>query len=250
MPDKPVSDPPRRGGRRPGPDSTAQPILDEARKAFATKGYAHTSLRAVGEAAGVDPAMIAYFFGSKAGLFQAAINVPISLDMPAMVEFRSSQAEPAERIARLFFSLWGDPPVAQALTAIILEAGLNSAAGQALRRFMFAYVGGPIVRELKVGDQELRLRLAVGLMLSVALQRRFDRACVFAHLTSRQLVEVVTPLLRHILTAPMPPGLPPGEDPPAAPFPFAASPPPDAAAPDTAPPSPEGGDAHDDRPDA
>ncbi|MDR1392921.1 MAG: TetR family transcriptional regulator [Bifidobacteriaceae bacterium] len=199
---------PVRPGRRPGNEPTAEVILHHAREFFAAKGYAHTSLRAVAEAARVDPAMIAYFFGSKAGLFQAAIRVPISLNMPAMIEFRASNAEPAERVARFFFSLWADPPVAQALTAIILEAGINSAAGRALRHFMWAYVGGPIMQQAKADNPEVRLRMAVGLMGGVALQRRFDRGSVLAALTLDQVVAVVGPTLRHILTAPLPDGLP------------------------------------------
>jgi AcrR family transcriptional regulator len=193
-----------RPGRRPGPDTTAQTILERAREAFSKHGYAHTSLRSVADAAGVDPAMIPYFFGSKLGLFQAAIEVPVSPDTPAIKEFRESRAEAAERIARLFFTLWETPAIADALCAIVLEAGLNSTAAQALRRFMFTYVGGPVLREMGTDHPELRLRLAVGFMASIALQRRFDRSCPLAALDVEQVVALVTPTLRQITAAPIP----------------------------------------------
>jgi AcrR family transcriptional regulator len=197
-----------RPGRRPGTSHSAEAILKQARELFAWRGYAKTSLRAVADAAKVDPALINYFFGSKAGLFQAAIDIPISLDMPAMVEFRSSKLPPAERTARFFFSLWDDPSVAQALSAMILEAGINSLAGKALRRFMFAYVGGPVVRELSCDHPETRLRMAVGLMGSVALQRRFDSSSTLTALSVDQVVKLVAPSVLHILTSPLPDDLP------------------------------------------
>jgi AcrR family transcriptional regulator len=196
-----------RPGRRPGSDTTAQTILEHARAAFSKHGYAHTSLRAVADAAGVDAAMISYFFGSKRGLFQAAIEVPIRPDTPALVEFRTSDADAPERIARLFFTLWDTPAVADSLSAILLEAGLDSAAGQALRRFMFTYVGGPVIRELGADNPEIRLRMAVGFMAAIALQRRFDPACPLAALDREQVVALVTPTLRHIVTSPIPAGV-------------------------------------------
>ncbi|MDR2452958.1 MAG: TetR family transcriptional regulator [Bifidobacteriaceae bacterium] len=196
---------PPKPGRRPGPDTTAQDILKAAREAFATRGYTQTSLRAVAEAAGVDVAMIGYFFGSKQGLFQAAIDVPISLDMPAMVELRQGRAEPAERIARFFFTLWESPELADALCAIVLEAGLNSTAARALRRFMFTHVGVPLLRELGGDQPEVRLRQIVGFMAAIALQRRFDRACLLAPLSVEELVALVAPTIRHLAAMPIPP---------------------------------------------
>ncbi|MDR2381092.1 MAG: TetR family transcriptional regulator [Bifidobacteriaceae bacterium] len=199
-----------RPGRRPGSETTAQEILAHAREVFARRGYAHTSVRSVARAAGVDPAMIHYFFGSKEGLFQAAIEIPISLDMPAMVDFRRSTADGATRIARLFIALWEDPAVAQALSSMLLEAGLQSHAAQALRRFMVTYVGNPVLRQMGADDHpETRLRLVVGLMASVAIQRRFDRSSSLAALNVDQTVDLIAPLVRHIMQVPLPASLPP-----------------------------------------
>ena len=45
-------------------------ILDVAEHAFAEKGYAPTSLRAIAAQAAVNPALITYYFGSKEKLGQ------------------------------------------------------------------------------------------------------------------------------------------------------------------------------------
>ena len=49
-------------------------ILDAAEELFAEKGYENTSLREVGEAAGLSRGTPAYFFGSKEGLYRAVLE--------------------------------------------------------------------------------------------------------------------------------------------------------------------------------
>lgn len=49
-------------------------ILDAAEAAFADFGFGGASLRAIARQAGVNQAMIAYYFGSKEGLFEAVIR--------------------------------------------------------------------------------------------------------------------------------------------------------------------------------
>ena len=58
-------------GRRPGEPETRNEILDAAEKAFARHGYAATSLREIALRAGVNAALVQYYFGSKEGLFSA-----------------------------------------------------------------------------------------------------------------------------------------------------------------------------------
>lgn len=55
---------------------TEQAILEAAREAFATTGYERTTIRAVASAAGVDPALVMQYFGSKEQLFGEAARWP------------------------------------------------------------------------------------------------------------------------------------------------------------------------------
>lgn len=63
---------PARAGRADG-DATARRILDAAGLLFATHGFAETSSKAVAQHADVSLASINYHFGSRAGLYQAAL---------------------------------------------------------------------------------------------------------------------------------------------------------------------------------
>ena len=61
-----VSSAPRgRSGRRPGPTQSREAIARAARAQFAELGYDRATFRGIAAAAGVDPALVVHFFGSK-----------------------------------------------------------------------------------------------------------------------------------------------------------------------------------------
>ncbi|MFG3140512.1 TetR family transcriptional regulator [Streptomyces sp. NPDC048211] len=68
-----TSHPTSRADRR---RATEARILDSARELFAAKGFDRTTIRAVAAAAGVDPALVMQYFGSKRGLFSQSVQAP------------------------------------------------------------------------------------------------------------------------------------------------------------------------------
>ena len=64
-------------GRRPGAPDTRAEVLAAARASFAEKGFRGTTIRAVAASAGVDPALVHHYFGSKDDLFLAALQMPV-----------------------------------------------------------------------------------------------------------------------------------------------------------------------------
>ena len=71
-------------GRRPGNQDTRGQIITAARQAFAAKGFAGASMRAIATDAGVDAALIHHYFDSKQQLFLATVALP--LELPRIVE--------------------------------------------------------------------------------------------------------------------------------------------------------------------
>src|SRR5438093_1434834 len=86
-------------------------------------------------AAGVDPALVMHYFGSKAGIFRAALEFPLD---PAEVVPRL--LEPGldglgERMVRFFLAVW-DSPDGQPLLGVIRSAVVSEQAAQLLREFV------------------------------------------------------------------------------------------------------------------
>ena len=80
---------PRRSAGRPpadAPDLRGQ-LLDVALHRFATEGIAATSLRAIAVEAGVNPALVHYYFGDKARLQDAVVQERL---MPALSQVREA----------------------------------------------------------------------------------------------------------------------------------------------------------------
>ena len=73
-----AADEPRRGpGRRPGESRTREAILDAARRRFGEQGYDGTTIRGIAADAGVNPALVHHFYGTKERLFAAAMRLPV-----------------------------------------------------------------------------------------------------------------------------------------------------------------------------
>src|SRR4051794_41937263 len=69
----------RRTGRRPGASDTREQIAVAARALFAELGYERATFRAIAAAAGVDPALVVHFYGSKDELFRQVMALPPAL---------------------------------------------------------------------------------------------------------------------------------------------------------------------------
>src|SRR4029450_7511186 len=96
-----------RTGRRPGESGPRDAILEAARREFAQHGYDRTTIRNVARGAGVDPALVHYFFGTKTELFAAAMQLPVN---PAELVQTLLAGEPegiGERLIGTFLAIWG-----------------------------------------------------------------------------------------------------------------------------------------------
>ena len=119
------------GGRRPGTAAPGQAIVAAARRQFASHGFDRTSMRQVALEAGVDPALVSHFHGSKQQLFLDVVELPFE---PADVLPRVLAGPPAElgdRLARLVMSVLEDEPTRQRVVGLIRAATSEASAARA-----------------------------------------------------------------------------------------------------------------------
>lgn len=126
----------RRPGRRPGPSSSRADILAAARVLFGERGYDKASIRAIARGAGVDPALVHHFFGTKEELFGAAMELPVdpATIVPQVIE--GSRDGVGERLTRMLLRIWGDPALRPQLVGVLRSATTSEQGAALLREFI------------------------------------------------------------------------------------------------------------------
>jgi AcrR family transcriptional regulator len=127
-------------GRRPGENATREEIVVAARKLFAENGYDRTTVRAIGAAAGVNAAMVHYFFGSKEQVFVAALALPVNPAQVVPVLVDGPREQFGQRVAGFLMSLWTSPQTRPALLAMLRSMVNNEQAASMIREFFNAVV--------------------------------------------------------------------------------------------------------------
>jgi AcrR family transcriptional regulator len=182
-------------GRRPGGSDSRSRILDAARARFAAHGYDRTRIRDVAVDAGVDPALVHYFFKTKDGLFVAAMELPIR---PAEVigPLVAQGVEGlGERMLRTLLGVWDQPANQAALLALVQGASGHPGAAAALREFISREIVG---RVAGVSDP-LRATLVASQIMGLIAARYVARIEPLASLPAEEVVPLVAPTLQRYL---------------------------------------------------
>src|SRR5690606_9737899 len=98
----------RPGGHPDGAD-TRTAILAAARRAFAEKGFDNATIRGIAREAGVDPALVHHYFGTKAELFATAMRLPVDPREVAATVLAGPREEVGERLVRCVLGLIAEP---------------------------------------------------------------------------------------------------------------------------------------------
>ncbi|WP_455353633.1 TetR/AcrR family transcriptional regulator [Streptomyces sp. SYSU K217416] len=196
---------PRRRGRPARTDADSGPgarerILAAARTEFAARGYDKTSVRGIAKAAGVDPALVHHYFGTKDELFAAAIEVSFepALLIPAVLG--EGPEGIGERLARYFIGVWENPASRAPLLAIIRSALTHEAAAKVLRAFVLRRLLERVAADLKVPEPKFRAELAASHMIGIAILRYVIKVEPLASADPEDIVAMVAPTLQRYLT--------------------------------------------------
>lgn len=190
----------RRGpGRRPGSADTRTQVLDAARTEFADKGYDGTSVRGIARAAGVDPALVHHYFGSKEQVFVAAMALPMDPATALPDVLAGDPAELGERFARLFFRLWSDEAFREPMLALLRSATTGEKGATMLREFVGTALLGRLAQGLSGDDVPLRVSTAAAQLVGIVLLRYVIKTPPLVAATDDQLVALVAPTLQRYL---------------------------------------------------
>lgn len=160
------------------------------------RGYDGATVRSIAQEAGVDHAMVNYWFGSKEGLLRAAMDVLVT---PGEVIDRVLAQRPDDRATALLtaaVSLWDRPEVAEGFRALLRE-GVAEGPGHHLVQ---EYIGRRLVARLEevIGgrDAAARAAAAAAIMSGLLLTRYVLRIAPIARLSGDEVVRACAPSLR------------------------------------------------------
>jgi AcrR family transcriptional regulator len=191
-------------GRRPGESGTREAILAAAKEAFGTKGYDATSLRGVARAVGVDPALVTHFFGSKDGLFAAALALPVDPGtlVPALLEGGPDGL--GERVVRTFLGVWDSTPGQGPMLAMLRSAASHEDSAAMLRELLTRTLLRPLAQGAGAGRPDLRAALLASQVVGLAVTRYVLRLEPVASASADELAPLYGPTLQRYLTGGLP----------------------------------------------
>ena len=192
----------KRTGRRAGSPETREQIAVAARSLFAELGFERATFRAIAAAAGVDPALVVHFYGTKESLFLDVMQLPLEVSDAIVRIAEGSRSQAGRRLAELVVGALENPATRPIVLGRIRCASSHPDAAALVRETVtrdLARLTGAIG-----GDQpETRAVLIGAQIVGLATTRYIVRVEPLASLPPADVVELLAPALQRYLTGPL-----------------------------------------------
>jgi AcrR family transcriptional regulator len=194
-------------GRRPGRSTTRQDLIDAARVVFAERGIAGATTRLIAAEAGVDASMIQHHFGSKDGLFQAVLAIPVDPAKVLAPMFSASPYDAGRTLLGLMLATW-DSEVGSSILALVRSATQDPTIAEQAREYLLHRAILPIVRRFAPDPRPdhvaERASLLATQVAGLLLARYVLRIEPLASADHEWILERIAPTVQRYLTGPLP----------------------------------------------
>src|SRR5690242_6109540 len=193
----------KRSGRRRGASGTREQIAASAREKFAELGYERATFRAIGAAAGVDPALVVHFYGSKQQLFREVMQLPRDVSDALVRIADGPRKQMGRRLAELVLASLESSTTSPIVLGRIRSASSHPEAAALVRE--------TVTRDLSAltsavgGDRPDARAVLIGAhVVGIALARYVVQVEPLASLETEDVVELIAPTFQAYLTGPLP----------------------------------------------
>ena len=190
-------------GRRPGESGTREAILRAARRQFAELGYDRTSLRGIAVEAGVDPALVLHYHGSKQRLFVSVVELPFR---PAEVVPRllgGDRRTIGERVARFLVGMLESEEGRRRVTGLVRSAASDPQAARMVRELITTGLFAPIAEHLGSEQPLLRASFLGAQVVGLVMGRYIVAVEPLAEADAETIVRVLAPNIQRLLVEPL-----------------------------------------------
>ena len=176
-------------------EKTRQAILESAQRLFYEKGYDGASVRQIANEVPIDAAMIMRYFGSKEGLFSAAVLIDLKLPDPDTIPRDKAGAG----LVRHFLNLWEGDRSAIGLPILLRSAVSNQDASDKIHKIFKEQVAPTIAGIISADDAETRAGLIVSQLFGLALCRYILKLPPVVDMTEDEIIARIGPIIQHHL---------------------------------------------------
>ena len=190
---------PGRTGRRPGASDTRSRVLLAARTSFGERGFEGATIRDIALRAGVDPALVHHYFGSKQQLFVSAMEFPFDLERMVTRLLDGPRDELGDRFVRFILELWEAPANRSLLLGVVRSASTDPVAAAMLRRLLAEGPFLALARAIDRPDAAFRATLAGSQLIGLAIARYVVAVEPLASASTETLVHALGPTVQRYL---------------------------------------------------
>ncbi|MGH8828772.1 MAG: TetR family transcriptional regulator [Jiangellaceae bacterium] len=183
--------------------ATRAAILRAAQARFASDGYQKATIRAIAADADIDPSMVMRYYGSKADLFAAAVDVDLRL--PALDDVPTARL--GQTLVAYFLTRWEGDPSNDAMQMLLRSATTDESVAE-LMRSIFRRQLTPVVSSVVENPEEAvqRAGLMSSQLLGLALCRYILCLPPVASMDPDDIVFWLGPTIQRYLTGDVPRG--------------------------------------------
>lgn len=199
------------GAARRGPRQTdtawRERILDAARREFGEHGYQGATVRRIGSAAGVDPKLVHYYFGTKEELFSTSIAE--AFRRRGLFEFfeqalgEGAESPGTEYLFSILTAL-EDDAFGAAFIGLVRNLGTHEESRRIFLRFVTTQLIEQLAPRLDGPLPEARIAFAGSQLLGLVTARYILKLPPLAALSTREVARVVGPTLDRYIFGPLP----------------------------------------------
>ena len=186
-------------GRRAGNPDTRELIRTAARQRFLAEGYQSVTMRSIAADAGVDVALVSYYFGSKRGLFGAAL----ALNANPTEIFQSVLAGDldtlAVRLLRALLTAWDTPETGDPLRAYAVTATVDPHFSRLTREIVSREIVDRLAERLGGPRAGHRAAAFIAQVVGIIFSRYVVRLEPIASMSADDVVRHLAPALRLVL---------------------------------------------------
>jgi AcrR family transcriptional regulator len=156
-------------------------------------------LRSIAARAGVDPGLLVHYFGTKEGVFRAAVEVAIQPGQLFQGLEGLSSHEAAEHLVRRYLVLLNSDEPRDVVMSLVRSAVSNEYAADILRALLFQELLTSLEPLIGTSDATLRATLIVAQLVGIAMLKYVVRAGAVVNATDDEIVALVAPAIERYL---------------------------------------------------